>query len=104
MRSLSRLVGNFWAIGLVIALLLAVTLLPPDNSLKEVQAGGSLRACVPTAYPPLVTGDADRPGIDIELLNAVATHIGVDLALNSNDAIGRDFNPSNWGLNRAQCQ
>lgn len=104
MPGFSRLVRDFGGIGLVFALLLAVTLLPPDTSLREVQAAGTLRACVPPAYPPLVTSDADRPGIDVELLRAVADHIGVGLALNFNDAMGRDFNPRNWGLNRAQCQ
>ncbi len=99
-----RLVRDFGAIGLVLALLIAVTLLPPDTSLSEVRESGSLRACVPPTYPPLVTGDPERPGIDIELLRAVAAHIGVQLALNVNNAMGRDFNPRNWGLNRAQCQ
>ncbi|MCD7061390.1 substrate-binding periplasmic protein [Pelagibacterium xiamenense] len=92
------------AIGLMVALLAAVALLPPDNSLRDVQEVSSLRACVPPAYPPLVTGDPDRPGIDIEILRAVTDHIGVGLQLRTNDAMGRDFNPRNWGLNRAQCQ
>ncbi len=103
MPSFRRLASNFGAIGVVLVLLLAVTFLPPDNSLQEVRAAGSISACVPTSYPPLVTGDADRPGIDIELLKAVTAHIGVGLSLNTNDAIGRDINPRNWGLNRAQC-
>jgi ABC-type amino acid transport substrate-binding protein len=104
MRGLIRLAGSFRGIGIVLVLLLAVTFLSPDNSLKEVQAAGSLGACVPPSYPPLVTGDADRPGVDVELLKAVAAHLGLGLSLNPNDAIGRDFNPLNWGLNRAQCQ
>jgi ABC-type amino acid transport substrate-binding protein len=86
-----------------VVLLLAVTLLPPDNSLHEVQNSGSISACVPPSYPPLVTGDPDQPGIDIELLKAVTARLGVGLSLNTNDAIGRDINPRNWGLNRAQC-
>lgn len=104
MPAISRLVRDLGAIGVVLALLLAVTFLPPDTSLSEVRASASLRACVPPVYPPLVTGDADRPGIDIELLEAVAARIGAGLVLSRNDAIGRDFNPRNWGLNRAQCQ
>ena len=104
MPDLRRVASNFGAIGLILGLLLAVTFLPPDNSLKEVRAGGALRACTPATYPPLVTGDAERPGIDVELLRAVAARLRVDLALNVNDAIGRDFNPRNWGLSRAQCQ
>ncbi len=104
MPDLRRVASNFGAIGLILGLLLAVTFLPPDNSLKEVRAGGALRACTPATYLPLVTGDAERPGIDVELLRAVAARLRVDLALNVNDAIGRDFNPRNWGLSRAQCQ
>jgi ABC-type amino acid transport substrate-binding protein len=92
------------SIGAVLALLVGVSLLPPDTSLREVERAGSLRACVPPVYPPLVTGDPEQPGIDIELLQAVAKRIGLTLALNENGAMGRDFNPRNWGLNRAQCQ
>ncbi len=90
--------------GAVLALLVCVSLLPPDTSLKEVEATASLKACVPPLYPPLVTGDPDRPGIDIELLRAVAGHMGVSLQISENRAMGRDFNPRNWNLNRAQCQ
>ncbi|AZQ66949.1 transporter substrate-binding domain-containing protein [Silicimonas algicola] len=88
----------------VVGLMLLVTFLPPDTSLKEVKAKGVIRACVPTRYPPLVTGDADRPGIDIELLRAVADHLGVRLLFTPSDAMGRDFNPRNWAINRGKCQ
>ena len=95
---------DFISFGAVLALLVGVSLLPPDTSLREVEKVGALRACVPSVYPPLVTGDPERPGIDIELLQAVAKRIGLTLVLNENRAMGRDFNPRNWGLNRAQCQ
>jgi ABC-type amino acid transport substrate-binding protein len=104
MTDFRRLASNFGAISLVLGLLVAVTFLPPDNSLKEMRAGAALRACVPPVYPPLVTGDAERPGLDVEYLRAIAARLKVGLALNTNEAIGRDFNPRNWGLNRAQCQ
>lgn len=104
MPDVRRLTRDFGAIAVVLGLLLAVTLLPPDTSLREVKEAGALRACVPPTYPPLVTGDPDHPGIDVELLQAVANNIGVQLALNHNDAMGHDFNPRNWGLTRAQCQ
>lgn len=90
--------------GAILALLVGVSLLPPDTSLKEVGTAATLKACVPPLYPPLVTGDPDRPGIDIELLRAVAEHMGVSLRISENRAMGRDFNPRNWNLNRAQCQ
>jgi polar amino acid transport system substrate-binding protein/cystine transport system substrate-binding protein/membrane-bound lytic murein transglycosylase F len=85
-------------------LLGAVYLLPPDTSLAEVKAAASLRVCVPPEYPPLVTGTAEKPGIDIEILQAIAKEFGVGLDLNQNPAIGRDFNPRAWRLTRAQCQ
>ncbi|MBV9968882.1 MAG: hypothetical protein JO228_02775, partial [Xanthobacteraceae bacterium] len=88
---------------LIFGLLLAVNFLPPDTSLGEVRAAGVLRACVPTEYPPLVTGDAAAPGIDIELLRALAADMGVRLLVSTNAAMGRDFNPRNWHITRAQC-
>jgi ABC-type amino acid transport substrate-binding protein len=95
---------NVISFGAVIALLVAVSLLPPDTSLREIERVGALRACVPSTYPPLVTGDPERPGVDIELLRAVADHMGVSMIIAENQAMGRDFNPRNWNLNRAQCQ
>jgi polar amino acid transport system substrate-binding protein/cystine transport system substrate-binding protein/membrane-bound lytic murein transglycosylase F len=99
-----RLARDFGGLATVVGLLLLVTLLPPDTSLREVKANHAIRACVPTAYPPLVTGNPERPGIDVELLRAVADYIGVDLLLSPIDAIGRDFNPRNWAVNRGKCQ
>ena len=104
MADFRRALGNFGGVAVVVALLVGVTLLPPDTSLSEVRSTAALKACVPPVYPPLVTSDPELPGIDIELLRAVATRIGVSLQLNENPAMGRDFNPRNWGLNRAQCQ
>jgi len=101
---MSATLRNGLSIGLVLALLVGVSLLPPDTALRDVETAGALKACVPPLYPPLVTGDPERPGIDIELLEAVAEHMGVSLLLSENRAMGRDFNPRNWNLNRAQCQ
>lgn len=89
---------------LIVGLLGAAYLLPPDTSLSEVRKAGLLRVCVPVSYPPLVTGDPQAPGIDIELLQAVADDLGVRLSINANPAIGQDFNPRNWRISRAQCQ
>jgi ABC-type amino acid transport substrate-binding protein len=88
---------------LIFGLLLAVNFLPPDTSLGEVRAAGVLRACVPTSYPPLVTGNAASPGIDIELLRGLAKAMDVRLVVSANAAMGRDFNPRNWHITRAQC-
>jgi len=99
-----RIARDFGGLAFVVALLALVTYLPPDTSLREVISVRTLRVCVPISYPPLVTGDPARPGIDIELLSAVADRLGVTLSVNQNQAMGRDFNPRNWGLTRAQCQ
>jgi polar amino acid transport system substrate-binding protein/cystine transport system substrate-binding protein/membrane-bound lytic murein transglycosylase F len=104
MLTLRKLARDLGGIALVLCLLLLVTFLPPDTSLNEVEANHAIRACIPTTYPPLVTGDPDRPGIDVEILLSVADHIGVELLLSPSDAMGRDFNPRNWAINRAKCQ
>lgn len=89
---------------LILGLLGAVYALPPDTSLSEARGAGLLRACMPPNYPPLVTGDLAAPGIDVELLNAVARDLGLELAVTNNQAMGQDFNPRNWRVTRAQCQ
>ncbi|MDZ4134691.1 MAG: ABC transporter substrate-binding protein, partial [Paracoccaceae bacterium] len=104
MESVRKLAGELGGLGVVVALLLLVGFLPPDTSLSEIRKNGVLKVCVPTTYPPLVTGNPDRPGIDIELLGAIADFIGVELLLSPNDAIGRDFNPRNWAITRGNCQ
>jgi ABC-type amino acid transport substrate-binding protein len=96
--------GDLVALAVFVGLLFAVYLLPPDTSLAQVREAGLLRACVPTSYPPLVTGEANAPGIDVELLRELAKRMDVGLSLNSNSAMGRDFNPRNWGVTRAQCE
>src|SRR5712671_172964 len=88
----------------IFGLLAGVYLLPPDTSLSEVRKAGVLRACMPPDYPPLVTGDRDAPGIDVELLQALAKGLGVRLVVTPNAAMGQDFNPRNWHVTRAQCE
>jgi ABC-type amino acid transport substrate-binding protein len=88
---------------LIFGLLSAVNLLPPDTSLAQLKSSGVLRACIPTHYPPLVVRGSSLPGIDVEILQAVADDLGLRLALNVNSNMGRDFNPRNWRVTRAQC-
>ena len=57
----------------IFGLLGGVYLLPPDTSLGEVRKSGLLRVCMPPSYPPLVTGNAEAPGIDVELVTALET-------------------------------
>jgi polar amino acid transport system substrate-binding protein/cystine transport system substrate-binding protein/membrane-bound lytic murein transglycosylase F len=104
MRERPRWVGDLITIGGVAALFGAVYLLPPDTSLAEVKKAGFLRVCVPTLYPPLVTGKPEAPGFDIEFAQAIAKRLDVRIVINANAAMGRDFNPRNWNVTRAQCQ
>jgi ABC-type amino acid transport substrate-binding protein len=104
MVTLRRLAHDLGGLVIVLGLMLLVTLLPPDTSLSEVEANHALRVCVPTTYPPLVTGDPEKPGIDVEILTAVADYMGVELLLSRNDAMGRDFNPRHWAITRGSCQ
>ncbi|WP_290689997.1 MULTISPECIES: substrate-binding periplasmic protein [unclassified Haematobacter] len=90
-------------LGIVVVILALAGLLPQDNSLAERRAAGVLKLCVPPAYPPLVTGEPDRPGYDVELARILADRVGLRLAVNVVPTIGRDFNPRNWNLTRAQC-
>lgn len=99
-----RWLRDLATLGLVAGLLAATYLLPPDTSLKMVRERGVLRACLPDAYPPLVTGDRDAPGIDVELLRAVAERLDVRLQTITNPAIAQTFDPRSWRVTRAQCQ
>jgi polar amino acid transport system substrate-binding protein/cystine transport system substrate-binding protein/membrane-bound lytic murein transglycosylase F len=104
MKRMYRIAVDLGGLSLIVVLLLLVGLVPPDTSLLEMRKTGALKVCVPITYPPLVTGDPTQPGIDIEILLAISNYIGVEMLLSHNDAIGRDFNPLNWGITRGDCQ
>jgi len=89
---------------MIFGLLAGVYLLPADTSLREVRRAGLLRVCMPPIYPPLVTGDPAAPGIDVELLRALAESLALKLAITPNPVMGQDFNPRNWRVTRAQCE
>jgi polar amino acid transport system substrate-binding protein/cystine transport system substrate-binding protein/membrane-bound lytic murein transglycosylase F len=72
--------------------------------LQQVRTAGTLRVCLPASYPPLVTGNPAAPGIDVELLRAIAQQLGVQLVIVANPVMGRDFNPRAWRITRAQCE
>ena len=97
--------SNDWTLlaALVIPLVL-INFLPPDTSLKQVRQEGVLAVCVPQDYPPLSTPEQTQRGIDVELVQALAEQMGLQLKLNPNSAMGRDINPRNWRVTRSQCQ
>lgn len=102
------MIAKRWRVGLVnlaviVALLVAVSYLPPDTSLRDVQRTGTLKVCVPPLFPPLVTGDAAQPGFDVELVGQIAQRLNLKLSINVQPLMGQDFNPRNWILTRAQC-
>jgi ABC-type amino acid transport substrate-binding protein len=88
----------------VLSLLAAVYLLPPDTSLREVRHAGTLHVCMPPLAPPFVTGDASAPGIDVDILQALARDLGLMLASVPEPAMGQDFNPRAWHVTRAACE
>jgi ABC-type amino acid transport substrate-binding protein len=104
MKDRARWIGDMATVAGIAALFGAVYLLPPDTSLAQVKQAGALRTCVPTLYPPLVTGKADLPGFDMEFAQAIAKRLDVRFVANTNSAMGRDFNPHNWNVTRAQCE
>jgi ABC-type amino acid transport substrate-binding protein len=77
--------------------------LPPDTSLAQVRRSGVLRACVPDMRPPLITSDPRRPGIEVDLLQAIAKHLGVTLVVERTSRMDFNFNPRDWHVSRAQC-
>lgn len=91
------------SVGVVVGLMLAVYLLPPDTSLREVRQAGVLRVCAPPDYPPLIQRGNAEPGFEIELLRLIADRMGLRLAIATNSAMARDHNPRNWRISRAQC-
>lgn len=99
-----RWVGDLITLAGIAALFGAVYLLPPDTSLAEVERSGALRVCMPDRYPPLVTGESDAPGFDVEWVAAIAQRLGIRMSVSANPAMGRDFNPRSWNVTRAQCQ
>lgn len=91
------------SIAILAAFFLLFWVLPPDTSLAQVKRSGVLRACVPDMRPPLVTTDPQRPGIDVDLLQAVAQRLGVSLVLERTSRMDLNFNPRDWHVSRAQC-
>lgn len=85
----------------ILGILAAVYLLPPDTSLSEVRRAGALHVCLPPAAPPFITGNPALPGIDVEIMQALAHDLALTLARSEEPAMGRDFNPRAPGTSRA---
>lgn len=103
MTAWRRTLRDLGTLAIIAALLGAVYLLPPDTSLAEVKRRGALDVCVPTAFPPLVTGDPARPGFEIELLRQAARRMDLGLIISVVPAMGNSFNPRDWRITRARC-
>jgi len=58
------------------------------------------------AAPLPAAGDRRRAklGVDIEILAEVPRRLYVRLAVTPIEAMGRDFNPRDWGVTRARRQ
>jgi ABC-type amino acid transport substrate-binding protein len=103
-RAKRRWIRDMAALAMGVALLGGVYLLAPDTSYSEAKKAGLITACIPASYPPLVTGNKEAPGIDIELLEELAGRLGLRLRLQTVVAMGKDLDPRNWGVSRARCQ
>ncbi|WP_162784778.1 hypothetical protein [Paracoccus suum] len=91
-------------IGLIAALLLAVSFLPPDTSLAERRKQRVLRFCVPDLASPLVAADQPgAPGPELRQMQAVAARLGLPLQTVAIANMGRSFNPRDWQIGRGQC-
>jgi ABC-type amino acid transport substrate-binding protein len=90
-------------VAILVAFFVLFWVLPPDTSLAQVRRSGVLRACVPDMRAPLVTADPQRPGIEVDLLQAMAQHLGVTLLLERTSRMELNFNPRDWHVSRAQC-
>jgi polar amino acid transport system substrate-binding protein/cystine transport system substrate-binding protein/membrane-bound lytic murein transglycosylase F len=87
----------------ILGVLAAVYLLPPDTSLSEIRRAGALPVCLPPDAPPFVADDAQAPGIDVEILQALARDLGLRLVPVPEPAMAQDFNPRAWHVTRAAC-
>lgn len=88
----------------ILGLLAAVYLLPADTSLSEVRHAGALHVCLPPVDPPFVSDNANAPGIDVEILQALTSNLSLRLAGVPEPAMGQNFNPRAWHITRAACE
>ncbi len=79
--------------------------LPPDNSLERVRQADTLRVCVPSDFPPYLTG-TDSPevgGSEARLLGTLSRSIGVPIQWNLQPAWGTSPDPVDWGIRPESC-
>lgn len=86
------------------AILTAAGFLPPDTSRRDIDDRGTIAVCLPESYPPLVTGNPDLPGFDVEFVREIAARAGWRLQVMPRPSMGRELNPRAWHVTRAQCQ
>lgn len=90
-------------IAAIAALLVAVSYLPPDTSLRDRQAVGTLRYCVADVQNPLVTLADGKPGSEHQLMLRAAQALDLRLVVVGVSSMGRAFNPADWNVTRGQC-
>ena len=94
----------FRDIAMIAAGLAALSFLPPDTSLSEREAVGSLRFCVPSLNSALLRDpQTGEPAHELQLMQSVADGLGLTLRVVENGNMGRSFNPADWHISRGQC-
>ena len=70
---------SFSRLWLELLMMATAALASSDTSLHSVRAAGVLRVCVPFDHPPLSGTFVAKPGLEIELAQAIAQQMGLGL-------------------------
>lgn len=79
-------VKPFPRLALELLVMATSVVISSDASFSTVQAAGTLKVCVPHNYPPLSTSDAALPGLEVELVQAIAKQMNLKLQLSHNQS------------------
>lgn len=102
LSSRPRLFKRFSRLSLELLMLATAALASSDTSLHKVQAAGLLKVCVPFDHPPLSGKVAAKPGLEVELAQAVAKQMGLGLQLDH--VRGWELASLDQKVRRTQCQ
>lgn len=96
--------GALRDVAVIAAALFGISFLPPDTSLRDRQAVGSLRYCVADLQSALITNPEDgTAGTERQLMAATADALGLRLVVIEVPNMKRSFNPADWNVTRGQC-